>query len=233
MVTNPSPKPKKPNKTKKSGKLMSRKYKNPTVRPNMQFGDLQVIKRVATPSRSSGGQRWRCVCSCGKLLTVPQFYLVRKQHPKTHCGCLARVAMPHTRERGIWYMMHRRCYNKDHVAFLHYGGANPPIGVCDTWNKDIVGQGTAWENFISDMGPAPTTKHTLDRIDPYKGYGWQKNDAGDIYLNCRWATPSEQMMNLKRHWKHPDERAKIESFSDVGGQDEDTVEEEGDSDAED
>jgi len=102
-------------------------------------------------------------------------------------------------------MMHRRCYNATHVAYPHYGGATPPIGVCDSWNKDVVGNEAAWEAFIKDMGPAPSKKHTLDRINPYKGYGWQMADDGvTLRLNCRWATASEQMNNLKRHWKKPE-----------------------------
>ena len=107
-------------------------------------------------------------------------------------------------------MMHRRCYNPTHVAYKHYGGATPPIGVCDTWNKDKVGNETAWANFQKDMGDAPTKGHTLDRIDPYKGYGWQFRDPPnetELYLNCRWATASEQMNNLRKHWLSPEERA--------------------------
>jgi hypothetical protein len=206
-------------------KMMRRKFKNPTVRPGMQFGDLEILQRVPTPSGSSGGQRWRVECSCGTRLTIPQFYLVRKEHPKTHCGCGKREAIGYTRERSIFYMMHRRCYNPTHVAYPHYGGANPPIGVGDSWNKDKIGNEQAWENFIRDMGPAPTKGHTLDRINPYKGYGWQPGPDGVTpTLNCRWATATEQMNNLKRHWKKPEEieaRSKTESFKDAGGTDED------------
>ena len=173
----------------------------------MQFGDLEVLRRVATKSGSSGGQRYLVRCACGVQLTLPQFYLVRPEFPKRHCGCQTRrKGPPLTRERGIFYMMHRRCYNETHVAYPHYGGANPPIGVCDSWNKDVVGNERAWENFIKDMGPAPSKKHTLDRINPYKGYGWQPSDADPtvMKLNCRWATATEQMNNLKRHWKRPE-----------------------------
>lgn len=192
---------------KGSNKMIHRKRKNSSVRPGMQMGELYVSKRVPTKSGSSGGQRWLCVCSCGKQLKVPQWYLVRNEFPKRHCGCKSNIGKnPYPRERGIWYMMHRRCYNSDHVAYKHYGGATPAIGVCDPWNKDVVGIEPAWEAFIKDMGPAPSRGHTLDRIDPYKGYGWQIGDDGKLYLNCRWATATEQMNNLKRHWVHPDER---------------------------
>lgn len=190
---------------------IARRRKKNSVRPGMQLGHLYIHQRVNTLKGSSGGQKWRVECSCGKTLVVPQWYLVRKEFPKRHCGCQIKArGKSNTRERGIFYMMHRRCYNPTHTAYHHYGGANPPIGVCDSWNKDIVGNEEAWENFMKDMGPAPSKGHTLDRIDPYKGYGWQPKDPpneDELYLNCRWATASEQMNNLKKHWLSPEERA--------------------------
>lgn len=189
---------------KHSGLIWKRKKNNP-IRPGMQLGELEVLQRVNTAQGASGGQKWRCACSCGAAVTVPQWYLVRKEYPKRHCGATVhrKQKLSFPRERGIWYMMHRRCYNSTHIAYKHYGGATPPIGVCDPWNKDKVGAEIAWENFIADMGPAPCIrgeKYTLDRINPYKNYGWV-----DGVLNCRWASASEQMNNLKRHWKKPEE----------------------------
>lgn len=199
---------------KNASKLISRRRKNSSVRPSMQLGDLFVMQRVATKKGSSGGQKWLCECSCKKRIVVPQWYLVRKEFPKRHCGCLVKArSTSNTRERGIFYMMHRRCYNDTHVAYKHYGGAERPVRVCDPWNKDVVGNEDAWANFMEDMGPAPTKGHTLDRIDPYNGYGWWPDlTTGEMKLNCRWATATEQMNNLKRHWLSPEERqAKIEA----------------------
>jgi hypothetical protein len=195
---------------KNASNLITRRRKVSSVRPGMQLGDLYIHQRVNTKKGSSGGQKWLCECSCGERLVVPQWYLVRKEFPKRHCGCRVQArSNSNTRERGIFYMMHRRCYNPTHVAYKHYGGAPTPIGVGDSWNKDVVGNEAAWENFQRDMGSAPTKGHTLDRIDPYKGYGWQPrlDDPEDVYLNCRWATAKEQMNNLKKHWLSPAERA--------------------------
>jgi hypothetical protein len=41
-------------------------------------------------------------------------------------------------------------------------------------------------NFYEDMGPAPSSKHSVDRINPNKGYSKD---------NCRWATAKEQANN--------------------------------------
>lgn len=192
--------------------LIHRRRSNPSVRPGMQMGELYIVQRVATKQGSSGGQKWLAECSCGNRITIPQWYLMRKEFPKRHCGCVqTKKKNPYQRERGIWYMMHRRCYNDTHVAYKHYGGANPPIGVCDSWNKDVVGSDAAFQNFIKDMGKAPTKGHTLDRINPYRNYGWipDPTHPGKQILNCRWATHSEQMNNLKRHWKKPEELEEI------------------------
>lgn len=189
-------------------KLIHRRKKANPVKVGKMFGDLEILKRVNTLSGSSGGQKWLCECTCGKRITLPQWYLVRTEFPRRHCGCKKKEGVnPYPRERGIWYMMHRRCYFSDHVAYKHYGGATPAIGVCREWNKFDIAVEDAWNAFIKDMGPAPTKKHTLDRIDPYKWYGWIIDDEGKRVLNCRWATHTEQMNNLKRHWLSPAERA--------------------------
>lgn len=209
---------------KNSSPYISRRRKNSSIRPGMQLGNLYIVQRVNTKKGSSGGQKWACECSCGERLTVPQWYLVRKEFPKRHCGCQTKArGNSNTRERGIFYMMHRRCYNNTHVAYKHYGGATPPITVCDEWNKDVVGNDTAWENFFNDMGQAPSRGHTLDRIDPYQGYGWINDvrDNGTRKLNCRWATAKQQMNNLKRHWDNlTDEMIEAMSDADVGDGDE-------------
>lgn len=68
--------------------------------------------------------------------------------------------------------------------YRHYGGRG--IRVCDQW----LGE-DGFVRFLTDMGPAPSAKHTLDR--------YPDNDGNYEPQNCRWATPKEQGRNTRRN----------------------------------
>lgn len=81
-----------------------------------------------------------------------------------------------------WRMMLSRCRNPNDRAYSYYGGRG--ITVCARWQKSF------W-NFLADVGPRPTMKHTLDRRDGNAGY-----KSGNVH----WvATMVEQNRNKRNN----------------------------------
>ena len=78
-----------------------------------------------------------------------------------------------------WVQMKYRCHNKNHPAYSCYGGRG--ITVCDHWRD-------SFKAFLADMGPKPSNKHSLDRIN---------NDGNYEPSNCRWATRCQQQRNTR------------------------------------
>jgi hypothetical protein len=69
--------------------------------------------------------------------------------------------------------MKSRCLNTKATRFAAYGGRG--IRVCERWVL-------SFELFLEDMGPRPSAKHQIDRID---------NDGDYEPGNCRWITADE------------------------------------------
>ena len=86
--------------------------------------------------------------------------------------------------------MKDRCLNPNSCNWTNYGGRG--ITVCDRW-KD------SFSNFYEDMGPRPSTDHSIDRKDNDKGYSKE---------NCRWVTHDVQAHNRGNnvYYEHNGER---------------------------
>lgn len=81
-------------------------------------------------------------------------------------------------EYSSWHHLRDRCFNPSNPAYKDYGARG--ITVDSSWDT--------FERFFADMGPKPSPKHSIDRIN---------NDMGYRKDNCRWATPSEQFYNAR------------------------------------
>lgn len=86
---------------------------------------------------------------------------------------------PGASEKHVWYGMVNRCHKPDSPDYPRYGGRG--IRVCERWRESFVA-------FLVDMGPRPSPRHSIDRIN---------NDMGYEPSNCRWATHREQMLNRR------------------------------------
>jgi hypothetical protein len=87
--------------------------------------------------------------------------------------------MSHTREYAAWKAMNGRCNSPIHKAYPYYGGRG--IFVCKRWKS--------FENFYADMGPKPSPKHSLERLNTNGPY---------TPSNCTWATAKEQIRNRRK-----------------------------------
>ncbi len=136
---------------------------------------------------------WLTRCDCGASAVVSSREL--RSGATKSCGCLCKEARAAngrrnrrhggsvdyrvTSEYAAWSAAKGRCYNPKTRNYALYGGRG--IKMCAAWRDDVA-------VFLHDMGPKPTPRHSLDRIDGSGDY-----EPG----NCRWATPSEQLTNRR------------------------------------
>lgn len=148
-----------------------------------RFGRLTAIE----PSSAGARAGWDCVCDCGAETRVDTNKLT-SGHTRS-CGCWGREApvaalTTHGATKGgvtpeyeAWAKLKSRCLNPNNAKYQIYGGRG--ISVCAQWVDDFGA-------FLSDVGPRPSSAHSIDRIDVDGNY-----EPG----NCRWATPQTQSRN--------------------------------------
>ena len=150
------------------------------------FGQLTVLREAGRTPR--GQITWACKCECGNS-HIAQGTHLRSGHT-TSCGCFRQEAsiaantthgLSGSPEFFVWYDMIRRCYDTARPHYVRYGRRG--ISVCSRWRDSFA-------TFYDDMGPRPSSAHSIDRID---------NEGDYEPDNCRWATLHEQSRNTRRN----------------------------------
>lgn len=150
------------------------------------FGRLRAVARAANGPR--GQARWKCECLCGKSSEVASSSL-RRGFTKS-CGCLMREVresgdstrkhgMRHSKEYEAWRHMRSRCTKTYDISYPRYGARG--IKVCARWME-------SFEAFLEDVGPSPSPRHSIERLD---------SDGDYEPNNCTWATLEQQARNKR------------------------------------
>lgn len=154
-----------------------------------RYGAVVAIRKTGTCK--NGNAKWAFACDCGNMF-IADGYAFRSGRRKACPACasaavrLASVkhGMSDSAEFRIWTGMLTRCNNQKSKSYPNYGGRG--ITVCPEWRE-------SFNAFYEAMGPRPSARHSIDRIDP---------DGHYEPSNCRWATPEVQANNTRANVRY-------------------------------
>jgi hypothetical protein len=155
-----------------------------------RFGRLVALYQTGERGKDRGVV-WRVRCDCGCEFEATTKYLGSIKS----CGCLKREITSQIHYRhgntiggnsplyGLWQAIKQRCYNPKNKAYKYYGERG--ITMALEWIDFIP-----FRDYINQaLGPKPSPKHTLDRIENSEGY---------YPGNLKWSTQTEQNHNSGR-----------------------------------
>lgn len=124
---------------------------------------------------------WLCQCDCGEEKVV--FGPKLKDGRQKSCGCWRADhpgglihGLAKTPEHRSYMYARTRCNNPNTKSYKYYGG------------RGIQFRFASFEEFLAELGPKPSPRHSVDRINNNGHY-----EKG----NVRWATAAEQNANKR------------------------------------
>lgn len=131
--------------------------------------------------------RWECLCDCGNSVFI-QTADFTSGHTRS-CGCLKTDT---TIERNTTHGLAR---TPEYVAWQAAKARTTNPNVIQS--KDYLGRGiimeepwfSSFETFLEDMGPRPTPRHSVERVNVNGNYCKE---------NCVWGEPDIQAFNQRK-----------------------------------
>ena len=159
-----------------------------------KIGRLTIVEIKRIPYKLKNGvtaNRPHAVCDCDCGTKNKEILVCSLGGLVVSCGCvrlekLREAVMTHGRTKNdktyvAWLAMKQRAFYTKGDYYHLYGGRGITV------SEDFLGEG-GFERFAAEVGEPPSSKHSLDRIDPERGYEPE---------NIRWATSSEQIRNRR------------------------------------
>ncbi len=157
-------------------------------------GTFTVIGKVSTKK----SLHWICRCLCGREVPRTTAAVLKNIPCKK---CMVRSQVSKSPEYAAWRSIIGRCEVEGTRDYDRYGGIG--ITICPEWRNDF-------QAFLRHIGPKPTPKHTVDRINSKGNY-----EPG----NVRWATQKEQQNNRSDNvWmEYNGETHTLKQWSEIAG----------------